>query len=181
MPAIQGIRRAQLLWAGISRFAVTGEYAAWKVPPRSKAYRENMTIPVWVLLLFAAWTVVLLSGTVGYFRWSRILTGRATIREWRPDEDQGTDWYRRAMRAHANCLENLPLYTVVVIALQVTHASSPWLDVLAVILLAARIAQSILHIGPKQTELVAGARFGCYAIQVVCMVIMGAWAALAVS
>jgi hypothetical protein len=36
-----------------------------------------MTIPVWVLLLFAAWTVVLLSGTVGYFRWSRILTGRA--------------------------------------------------------------------------------------------------------
>ena len=140
-----------------------------------------MTIPVWVLLLFAAWTLVLLSGTVGYFRWSRILTGRATIREWRPDEDQGTDWYRRAMRAHANCLENLPLYTAVVIALQVTHASSPWLDVLAVILLAARIAQSILHIGPKQTELVAGARFGCYAIQVVCMVIMGAWAALAVS
>jgi uncharacterized MAPEG superfamily protein len=85
------------------------------------------------------------------------------------------------MRVHANCLENLPLYTAVVIALQVTHASSPWLDVLAVILLAARIAQSILHIGPKQTELVAGARFGCYAIQVVCMVIMGAWAALAVS
>ena len=29
-----------------------------------------MTIPVWVLLLFAAWTVVLLAGTVGYFRWS---------------------------------------------------------------------------------------------------------------
>ena len=91
-----------------------------------------MTIPGWVLLLFAAWTVVLLSGTVGYFRWSRILTGRATIREWRPDEDQGTDWYRRAMRAHANFLENLPLYTAVVIALLVAKASSPWLDALEV-------------------------------------------------
>jgi uncharacterized MAPEG superfamily protein len=131
--------------------------------------------------VFAAWTVVLLSGTVGYFRWSRILTGRATIREWRPDEDQGTDWYRRAMRVHANCLENLPLYTAVVLALLVAKASSPWLDVLAVILLVSRIAQSTLHIGPKQTELVAGARFGCYAIQVVCMIIMGVWAAVVVS
>ena len=29
------------------------------------------------------------------------------------------------MRAHANCLENLPIYTAVVIALLVTGASSP--------------------------------------------------------
>jgi uncharacterized MAPEG superfamily protein len=136
-----------------------------------------MTIPVWVLLLFAAWTLLLLTGTIGYFRWSRILTGRATIQEWRPDEVHGTDWYKRAMRAHANCLENLPIYTAVVIALLVTGASSPWLDLLAIILLIARIAQSTLHIGPQQTELVAGARFGCYAVQIVCMIIMGGWAA----
>jgi hypothetical protein len=32
-----------------------------------------MTIPVWVLLLFAAWTLLLLFLTIGYFRWSRIL------------------------------------------------------------------------------------------------------------
>src|SRR5512146_208185 len=141
---------------------------------------QNMTIPVWVLLLFAARTVVLLSGTVGYFRWSRILTGRATIREWRPDGDQGTDWYRRAMRAHANCLDNLPLYTAVVIALLVTGASNRWLDMLAIVLLIARIAQSTLHIGPEQTEMVAAVRFGCYAIQIVCMIIMGSWAAAVV-
>jgi uncharacterized MAPEG superfamily protein len=136
-----------------------------------------MTTPVWVLLLFAAWTLLLLTGTIGYFRWSRILTGRATIREWRPDEVQGTDWYKRAMRAHANCVENLPIYTAVVIALLVTGASSPWLDLLAIILLIARIAQSTLHIGPTQTEMVACARFNCYAVQIVCMIIMGAWAA----
>ena len=136
-----------------------------------------MTVPVWVLLLFAAWTFLLLFATIGFFRWSRILTGRATIREWRPDEDQGTDWYRRAMRAHANCLENLPIYTVVVIALLVTSAESPWLDGVAIILLIARIVQSLLHIGLQPTELVAAARFGFYAIQIVCMVIMGSWAA----
>ena len=38
-----------------------------------------MTIPVWVLLLFAAWALLLLFGTVEFFRWSRILTGRARI------------------------------------------------------------------------------------------------------
>ena len=138
-----------------------------------------MTIPVWVLLLFAAWTILLLFITIGHFRWSRILTGHATIREWRPDEVQGTDWYRRAMRAHANCLENLPIYTAVVIALVVTGASNRWLDILAIVLLIARIAQSALHIGPAQTEMVAAARFGCYAIQIVCMIIMGGWAAAA--
>jgi uncharacterized MAPEG superfamily protein len=81
------------------------------------------------------------------------------------------------MRAHANCLENLPIYTVVVIALLVTEAKSQWLDGLAIILLVARIAQSVLHIGPAQTELVAGTRFGFYAIQIACMIIMGSWAA----
>ena len=81
------------------------------------------------------------------------------------------------MRAHANCLENLPIYTAVVIALVVTAASNRWLDILAIVLLFARITQSTLHIGPEQTESVAAARFGCYAIQIVCMIIMGSWAA----
>ncbi len=63
-----------------------------------------MTIPVWVLLLFAAWALLLLFGTVEFFRWSRILTGRARIQEWRANEDQGTDWYKRVMRrASAQC------------------------------------------------------------------------------
>jgi uncharacterized MAPEG superfamily protein len=81
------------------------------------------------------------------------------------------------MRAHANCLENLPIYTAVVIAILVTGASNRWLDLLAIVLLIARIAQSTLHIGAEQTEMVAAARFGCYAIQIVCMIIMGSWAA----
>jgi uncharacterized membrane protein YecN with MAPEG domain len=50
------------------------------------------------------------------------------------------------MRAHANCLENLPIYTVVVIALLVTETKSPWLDGLAIILLIARIAHNQRYI-----------------------------------
>jgi hypothetical protein len=48
-----------------------------------------MTITVWVLLLFAAWTVVLLSERVGYFRLSRIPAGRGTILECRPEKTKG--------------------------------------------------------------------------------------------
>lgn len=65
----------------------------------------------------------------------------------------------------------------VVIALLVTESKSSWLDGLAIILLIARVAQSVLHIGPTQTELIAGARFGFYAVQIACMIIMGSWAA----
>ena len=66
-----------------------------------------MPIPVWVLLGFAAWTLLILFATVGVYRWSRILTGRTAIATWRAAEQQGSEWYRRAMRAHINCLENL--------------------------------------------------------------------------
>jgi hypothetical protein len=68
-----------------------------------------MILPVWILVGFAAWTVLLLLATVGVYRWSRILTGRVAIREFRADQIEGADWYKRAMRAHANCVENLPV------------------------------------------------------------------------
>jgi hypothetical protein len=41
-----------------------------------------MTTPVWVLLGFAGWTVLTLLATVGWYRWSRILTGRAELKEF---------------------------------------------------------------------------------------------------
>ena len=61
-----------------------------------------------MLLGFAAWTLLLLSATVGVYRWSRILTGRAGAGAFQADNIQGEEWYKRAMRAHANCMENLP-------------------------------------------------------------------------
>jgi len=75
-----------------------------------------MTVPVWVLLGLAAWTLLLLTGSIGVYRWSRIFTGRATVREWRADEPQGGEWYRRAMRARMNGVENLPEYAAIVVA-----------------------------------------------------------------
>ena len=86
-----------------------------------------------------------LFGTIGVYRWSRILTGRASIAEWRADLPQGSGWYQRAMRAHMNCIENLPIYTALVVALTATGLRSPTIDGLAIAMLAARICQTVTH------------------------------------
>jgi hypothetical protein len=137
-----------------------------------------MPIPVWVLLGFAAWTLIVLFTTVGVYRWSRILTGRASIAEWRADQQQGSERYRRAIRAHLNCVENLPVYTAIVVALLAAHITSPIVDGLAITILLARICQSLIHVLVEQTNLIAGIRFAFFFVQVICMMAMGILVAL---
>lgn len=137
-----------------------------------------MSIPVWVLLGFAGWTLLILFATVGVYRWSRILTGRATVREWRADEDQGRDWYRRAMRAHMNCVENLPVYAAIVVAILASGVSGPWLDGLALALLGFRVVHSLWHIALTQTEVVAAIRFSLYFVQIGILFAMGIFVAV---
>lgn len=135
--------------------------------------QDTLSIPDWVLLGFAGWTLLTLLKTIGWYRWSRILTGRAEIKDFPADEVQGGDWYKRAMRAHANCLENLRLYTAVVVAIAVTGVRSIALDWLAIVLLAARVCQTFVHIALTPTNLATALRFIFFAIQMICMVAMG--------
>ncbi|MET0503576.1 MAG: MAPEG family protein [Candidatus Binatia bacterium] len=139
-----------------------------------------MSIPVWILLGFAAWTLITLLVPIGCYRWSRILTGRAEIKDFRADEPHGSDWYRRAIRAHANCLENLPLYTAIVVAIVAAGIRSSALDTLAMIFLVARICQTVAHITLAPTNLAASIRFIFFSIQIVCMLWMGLIVALSV-
>jgi uncharacterized MAPEG superfamily protein len=133
-----------------------------------------MPIPIWVLLGFALWTLLLLFTTVGVYRWSRILTGRTAVSAWRADEPQGGEWYRRAMRAHMNCVENLPVYGAIVVAMLAARVASPALDVLAITILVTRICQSAVHLLFEQTNVVASIRFGFYFVQAISMLAMGA-------
>ena len=140
-----------------------------------------MSIPLWVLLGFAGWTLVSLLSTIGVYRWSRILTGRAKLNDFPAETPHGDEWYRRAMRSHANCLENLPIYTAIVVVLVATDARSPILDIQAIVLLVARIVQTIIHIGFKQSNIVVGFRFFFFSIQLICMIGMGIMAAMVAS
>jgi len=132
-----------------------------------------MTIPVLVLLAFAVWTLLTLFGSVGVYRWSRILTGRASIAEWRADLPQGSEWYQRAMRAHMNCVENLPVYAAIVVALVATSVQSLAIDGLAVTMLAARIGQTVTHIVMPPTNAAATLRFALFFLQASCIIAMG--------
>jgi hypothetical protein len=44
-----------------------------------------MTIPLFVLLAFAVWTLLTLFGSIGVYRWNRIRTGHASLAEWRAE------------------------------------------------------------------------------------------------
>jgi uncharacterized MAPEG superfamily protein len=132
-----------------------------------------MSVPVFVLLSFAAWTLLTLFGSIGVYRWSRILTGRASIAEWRADTPQGSEWYQRAMRAHMNCVENLPVFGALVVALIATGLQSLLIDALCVTFLVARIGQTIVHVGTPPTNSWAALRFALFFVQIVCMIAIG--------
>lgn len=129
-----------------------------------------MTFPVWMLLAFALWTVSLLLFTIGIYRWTRILTGRVEIKNFRADNAQGDNWYSRAMRAHANCIENLPVFGAIVFALYASDLSGGLINVLATIVVLARIGQSIIHVAIVQTNTVAFIRFIFFFTQLICFV-----------
>jgi uncharacterized MAPEG superfamily protein len=109
----------------------------------------------------------------GIYRWSLILTGRASISEWRADMLQGSPWYQRAMRAHMNCIENLPVYTAITVVLVGTGITSDLIDMLCVTLLVARVCQTLVHIGPAQTNTVVAIRFTFFAVQAIAMISIG--------
>lgn len=126
-----------------------------------------MILPVWMLVGFAAWTVLLLLATVGVYRWSRILTGRVAIRDFRADQIEGAEWYKRAMRAHANCVENLPVFGAIVFGLYVGNVGSALIDALAVAVVVARVMQSLVHVCFVQSNTVTSVRFGFFFVQIV--------------
>jgi uncharacterized MAPEG superfamily protein len=72
-----------------------------------------------------------------------------------------------------NCLENLPLYTAIVVALIATGVKSATIDTLAIAILAARVGQTLVHIGLPPTNAAASLRFALFFVQAVCMIAIG--------
>jgi uncharacterized MAPEG superfamily protein len=137
-----------------------------------------MTVPVWVLLAFAGWTLLTLVTSVGVYRIGSIFTGRVRPSQFSfPDLEQ-SPWHRRAMRAHLNCVENLPVYGAVVVAVVVSGLRSPTLDRLAITFFLARMVQTIVHLAFPQRNRVTAVRFAFFTVQLVCMIWMGIFVAV---
>ena len=134
-------------------------------------------LPELMLMGFASWTLILLLTTVGAYRLSRVFRGRAGLGDFRADHVEGQDWYVRAMRAHANCVENLPVFAVLVFALRAFGIADPAVDALCVVILAARIPQSLVHVCLAQTDRVVSVRFTLFFVQFLSFGALIAWIA----
>jgi uncharacterized MAPEG superfamily protein len=118
-----------------------------------------------MLLGFATWTVLLLMVTVGIYRWVEILLGRKRIGAFPADQVEGADWYRRSMRAHANCIENLPVFGAIVLTLYASGVSGLAVDRLCTAVLVARVVQSTVHVSHRQTDAFVSVRFSFFCVQ----------------
>ena len=75
-----------------------------------------------------------------------------------------TYWYKRAVRAHANCIENLTVFGAIVFALNVGNVAGTLVNMLATAILFARIMKSLVHVCFAQTNMVTLIRFGFFFI-----------------
>jgi uncharacterized MAPEG superfamily protein len=138
-----------------------------------------MTLSLWMLLAFAGWTLLVLLIGVGGYRWLLILTGRAELTSFPSDRPHGADAYQRAVRAHANCIETLPVFAAIVLVAAAAHITSALLDGLAVATMAARVVQTSIHLRWRVSNTMVGFRFSFFLVQVVTMIAMGALVARA--
>lgn len=131
-----------------------------------------MTTPIWMMLGFATWTLLLLSFTIGVYRWAQIFSGRAQVNAFPADRVEGAEWYKRAMRAHANCIENLPVFAVIVFALHVRGVNGGAVDTLCIAVMVARVLQSLIHVCFQQTNVVATLRFAFFFVQLISFIVL---------
>ncbi len=130
-----------------------------------------MLLSHWALLGFVSWTLLLVVGGIGVTRISQVMKRQARPNSFDPSVPHGSERYQRSMRAHVNCVENLPVFAALVLlgsTLGVTGAS---FQAAAFIVLPARVLQSSVHIASGRNRAVL-ARFGFFSVQLVCFGVM---------
>jgi len=130
-----------------------------------------MHSPSFIALVgFIAWTLALLV-LMEILRSSLVVTGKVSANEFQPDNANLSPFMQRLARAHANCIEGLPVFgglLVAAIAADLTTVTDP----AAYVLLAARIFQSAVHLVSASAAAVT-IRFLAFAVQ---MAIAVLWA-----
>jgi uncharacterized MAPEG superfamily protein len=129
-----------------------------------------MSTSAFVLTLLISWTLLLLA-LMEVLRSHLVVTGRSRSNEFTPDNSNLSPFMQRLARAHANCVESLPVFGgLLVVALatgrpEITDTLAPWL-------LGARVVQSSIHLA-SLSVLAVNARFTAFAVQ---MAIGAYWA-----
>ncbi|PKO66333.1 MAG: MAPEG family protein [Betaproteobacteria bacterium HGW-Betaproteobacteria-14] len=111
---------------------------------------------------FIAWTLLLLV-LMEAIRSKLVLTREVPANGFHPDNNNLSPFMQRLARAHANCLEGLPIFGgLMLVAVAAGKASVT--DPLAYALLAARVVQSLIHLASVSPAAVT-ARFIAFSVQ----------------
>ena len=114
------------------------------------------------LLGFIGWTLVLIVAVELARVYLVLATGRK-VTQFNPDGADISPFMHRLARAHANCVENFPIFgglLLLALLTNQTHITNP----LAPYFLAARLAQSLTHLVSTRA-LAINIRFAFFAAQ----------------
>jgi uncharacterized MAPEG superfamily protein len=125
------------------------------------------------LVGFAVWTLLVVLVGIGLPRVSAVLARRTPPKAFVADVPHGSERYRRTMRAHANCVENLAIFAALVLVGRAVSLESAVFEALAVAVLPARMAQTIAHVASGSNRAVL-VRFSFFTVQFLCFFAMAA-------
>ena len=134
-----------------------------------------MNPTLFALTAFIAWTLLLLV-LMEAIRSKLVLTREVAPTGFTPDNAGLSPFMQRLARAHANCLEGLPVFGGLMLVALVS-GNTAVTDPLAYAFLAARGLQSIIHLASVSATAIT-LRFTFFAVQMVIGVVW-AWGLLA--
>jgi uncharacterized MAPEG superfamily protein len=111
---------------------------------------------------FVSWTLLLLL-VMEVIRTKLVITKAVPANGFKPDNANLSPFMQRLARAHANCLEGLPVFGGLMLICVLAEKPSIS-DPLAYVLLAARILQSLVHLW-STSALAVTIRFSAFAVQ----------------
>jgi uncharacterized MAPEG superfamily protein len=128
--------------------------------------------PIASLVLFAVWGLLLVI-SIGTWRLAMAVSGNVPQGGFNPGTPHGGAAYWRLNRAHMNVVENLPFFGAIVLGGMIANVQEPNFQMLASIVLLARIAQTIIHV-TSGAQVAILLRFSAYLVQVFSMLGMAA-------
>ena len=111
---------------------------------------------------FIAWSLALLV-LMEAIRSKMVLTGEVPANGFDPANSKLAPFMQRLARAHANCVEGLPIFGGLMLVALVTGRAGVT-DPLALVFLGARVVQSLIHLASLSNAAVT-ARFTAFAVQ----------------
>jgi uncharacterized MAPEG superfamily protein len=121
-----------------------------------------MTPTLYALTGFLAWALLLLV-LMEAIRSKLVLSKAVPANGFSPDNANLSPFMQRLARAHANCLEGLPIFGGLMLV-AVVAGQSALTDPLAPLLLGARVVQSLIHLSSVSATAVT-LRFSAFVVQ----------------